>query len=90
MIVKMKKKTFHQINKSETHTITGKELQDICKPVYADIINEYLNLDDHYNIIADISSYNIDEVAQEVIVVGKNGEGYIIVTINGIKQVLKI
>lgn len=85
----MKKKTFNPGSKVEFYAITGKELQELCKPIYSEIIAEYLDMNEHYPVLTDISSCGL-KATFEIIVVGLNDEGYMILTVNNKRQILKL
>jgi len=86
----MKKKTLPLIGNSGAFSVTGSELQELCNPIYAEIIAQYLDLNTHYDIITSLSCQSDDEVIYEVVVAGPNGEGYLIITVNGVIHILKV
>jgi len=85
----MKKKIFNPGSKVEFYVLSGKELQELCKPIYCEIIAEYLDMNEHYPVLTDLTSCGT-KVTFEVIVVGLNDEGYMILTVNNKRQILKL
>ena len=86
----MKKKTATLISNSSSYALTCAELQELCSPNYSEIIAQYLDLSADYPVITELSLQSGDEVIYEVIVIGTNGEGYIIITVNGVIYLLKV
>jgi len=78
------------IGNTIAYAMTGAELLTLCDPADAEIIAQYLDLNTHYDIITSLSCQSDDEVIYEVIVAGPNGEGYLIITVNGVIHILKI
>ena len=75
---------------SVAYAMTGSELQELCDPDDAEIISQYLDLYTEYNVVTNLSCKSTDEVIYEVIVISTNGEGYIIITVNGVIYLLKV
>ena len=89
-MITVKKKTVTLIGNSSAYALTGAELQELCKPHYSGIIAQYLDLSADYPVITELSLRSGDEVIYEVIVIGTNGEGYIIISVSGVIYLLKV
>jgi len=69
--------------------MTGAELLTLCDPADAEIITQYLDLSVDYPVIREFALQSGDEVIYEAVVVGPNGEKYIIIVVNGVVHLMK-
>ncbi|HHE39908.1 MAG TPA: hypothetical protein ENL10_00205, partial [Candidatus Cloacimonetes bacterium] len=77
------------IGNTIAYAMTGAELQELCDPDDAEIIAQYLELNADYPVITELSLQSGDEIIYEAVIVGPNGEEYIIIIINGTIHILK-
>ena len=70
--------------------MTGAELQTLCDPDDAEIIAQYLDLNAEYPVISELSLQSGDEVIYKAVIVGPNGEEYIIIIVNGSVHIMKV
>lgn len=70
--------------------MTGEELKTLCDPDDAEIIAQYLDLNADYPVITELPLQSGDEIIYEAVVVGPNGEEYIIIIVNGIIHIMKV
>jgi len=75
---------------SVAYAMTGAELQTLCDPDDAEIISQYLDLNADYPVITELSLQSSDEVIYEAVIVGPNGEEYIIIIVNGSVHIMKV
>ena len=75
---------------SVAYAMTGAELQTLCDPDDAEIIAQYLDLNADYPVITELSLQSGDEVIYEAVIVGPNGEKYIIIIVNGSVHIMKV
>jgi len=75
---------------SVAYAMTGAELQTLCDPDDAEIIAQYLDLNADYPVITELSLQSSDEVIYEAVIVGPNGEEYIIIIVNGSVHIMKV
>ena len=78
------------IGNTIAYAMTGAELQELCDPDDAEIIAQYLELNADYPVITELSLQSGDEIIYEAVIVGPNGEEYIIIIINGTIHILKV
>jgi len=74
---------------SVAFAMTGSELQSLCDPDDAEIIAQYLNLNADYPVITELALESSDEVIYKAVVIGPNGEEYIIIIVNGSVHIMK-
>ena len=70
--------------------MTGYELQTLCDPDDAEIITQYLDLNADYPVITELSLQSGDEIIYKAVIVGPNGEEYIIIIVNGTIHIMKV
>ena len=78
------------IGNTIAYAMTGAELQELCDPDDAEIIAQYLELNADYPVITELSLQSSDEVIYEAVIVGPNGEKYIIIIVNGSVHIMKV
>jgi len=97
VVCKMKKKTLVLVGvlvtmliiNSAAFAMTGSELQSLCDPDDAEIISQYLNLNTDYPVITELALESNDEVIYEAVIIGPNGETYIVIIVNGNVHLMK-
>ncbi|MDP8242331.1 MAG: hypothetical protein RAP70_05595 [Candidatus Celaenobacter antarcticus] len=77
------------IGNTIAYAMTGAELLTLCDPADAEIITQYLDLSVDYPVIREFALQSGDEVIYEAVVVGPNGEKYIIIVVNGVVHLMK-
>ncbi len=78
------------IGNTIAYAMTGNELLALCQPEDAEIIAQYLDDNVDYPLITDLSLQSGDEIIYKAVIVGPNGEEYIIIIVNGVIHIMKV
>jgi len=74
---------------SMSYALTGGELKIICDSAEEPIISQYLDDNTDYTVITPEDIDSDDVTILEAVVVGPNGEEYIIIIVNGQVHIMK-
>ncbi|HEX38181.1 MAG TPA: hypothetical protein ENG70_04925 [Candidatus Cloacimonetes bacterium] len=74
---------------TQVFAMTGADLKSLCSSSEEPIISQYLSDDIDYPVITENDLDSDDQTMLEAVVVGENGEEYIIIIVNGEIHILQ-
>ena len=80
---------FSLLISSTAWALTAEEIRTLCGLEDAEYISQFIVEGVDYPVVQDFELSDDDEIMYDAIVVGPNGEEYIIIVVNGIVHILK-